>query len=60
LQATGDPLDPKREIKKYFQVGKADVTSGVTSSKIFFDEADIRKVKVGRFLVASSRRGSFS
>ncbi|GAA6056456.1 hypothetical protein JCM3770_007477 [Rhodotorula araucariae] len=42
---TGDVLNPKTEIKKYFQVGKADVERGTQASKIFFSEADIRKVK---------------
>ncbi|BGP41099.1 ATP-dependent DNA helicase II subunit 1 [Rhodotorula kratochvilovae] len=42
---TGDVLNPKTEIKKYFQVGKADIERGTQASKIFFNEADIRKVK---------------
>ena len=46
LQESGEPLDPKKEIKKYFQVGKSDFDSGVQATKIFFDEAEIRKIKV--------------
>ncbi|KAL8286530.1 hypothetical protein RQP46_004547 [Phenoliferia psychrophenolica] len=41
----GEPLDPKKDIKKYFQVGKADVNNGVIPTKIFFDEAEVRKIK---------------
>ncbi|POY71002.1 ATP-dependent DNA helicase 2 subunit 1 [Rhodotorula taiwanensis] len=42
---TGTELDPKRDIKKYFQVGKDDFESGAKATKIFFTEADVRKVK---------------
>ncbi|GAA5875181.1 hypothetical protein JCM1840_007274 [Sporobolomyces johnsonii] len=46
---TGVELNPKTEIKKYFQVGKSDPAKGVQAAKIFFDEQDIRKVKtIGR------------
>ncbi|GAA5867392.1 hypothetical protein JCM8547_003331 [Rhodosporidiobolus lusitaniae] len=46
---TGSELDPKSDIKKFFQVGQEDYERGIQSSKIFFSEADIRKVKtIGR------------
>lgn len=46
-QQTGEPIDYKTEIKKYFAVGKTDVAKGVQGAKIFFDESEIRKIKVG-------------
>ncbi|KWU42341.1 Ku DNA-binding complex, Ku70 subunit [Rhodotorula sp. JG-1b] len=42
---TGTEIDPKRDIKKFYQVGKDDIATGTTSAKIFFSEADVRKVK---------------
>lgn len=45
-QDTGAEIDPKRDIKKFYQVGKDNITTGTTSAKIFFSEADVRKVKV--------------
>ncbi|GAA5955966.1 hypothetical protein JCM21900_002633 [Sporobolomyces salmonicolor] len=46
---TGVELNPKTEIKKYFQVGKSDPAKGVQAAKIFFTEEDVRKVKtIGR------------
>ncbi|CEQ43197.1 SPOSA6832_05100, partial [Sporobolomyces salmonicolor] len=46
---TGIELNPKTEIKKYFQVGKSDPAKGVQAAKIFFTEEDVRKVKtIGR------------
>ncbi|GAA5919379.1 hypothetical protein JCM6882_004543 [Rhodosporidiobolus microsporus] len=46
---TGSELNPKSEIKKYFQVGQSDFSKGIQASKIFFSDADIRKVKtIGR------------
>ncbi|SCV69904.1 BQ2448_1298 [Microbotryum intermedium] len=43
---TGDHLDVKTEIRKYFEIGKVDVDKGSRSAQIFFTEAEIRKVKV--------------
>ncbi|GAA5824381.1 hypothetical protein JCM11251_000398 [Rhodosporidiobolus azoricus] len=46
---TGSELNPKTDIKKYFQVGQSDFEKGIQAAKIFFTEADIRKVKtIGR------------
>ncbi|GAA5988311.1 hypothetical protein JCM10908_002158 [Rhodotorula pacifica] len=42
---TGTEIDPKRDIKKFYQVGKDDIEKGTTAAKIFFSEADVRKVK---------------
>ncbi|TNY22223.1 SPOC like C-terminal domain-containing protein [Rhodotorula diobovata] len=44
-QDTGAELDRKTEVKKYFQVGRADFERGTQASKLFFSDADIRKVK---------------
>ncbi|GAA5885791.1 hypothetical protein JCM3774_005207, partial [Rhodotorula dairenensis] len=44
-QDTGTEIDPKRDIKKFYQVGKDDVAKGTRAAKIFFSEADVRKVK---------------
>ncbi|GAA5847451.1 hypothetical protein JCM9279_000488 [Rhodotorula babjevae] len=44
-QDTGALLDRKSEVKKYFQVGRADIERGTQASKLFFTDADIRKVK---------------
>ncbi|KAK4703670.1 ATP-dependent DNA helicase 2 subunit 1, partial [Phenoliferia sp. Uapishka_3] len=46
---SGESLDPKKEIKKYFSVGGTDIQKEVYATKIFFDEAEIRKIKsIGR------------
>ncbi|GAA5993494.1 hypothetical protein JCM11641_000840 [Rhodosporidiobolus odoratus] len=42
---TGSDLNPKTDIKKYFQVGHSDFEQGIQAAKIFFSEDDIRKVK---------------
>ncbi|GJN91425.1 hypothetical protein Rhopal_004446-T1 [Rhodotorula paludigena] len=42
---TGEILDAKKEIKKYFQVGRTDYETGTKAAKIFFDDQEIRKVK---------------
>ncbi|BGP25558.1 ATP-dependent DNA helicase II subunit 1 [Rhodotorula toruloides] len=41
---TGAVLD-KKDIKKYFQVGRDDFEKGTKAAKIFFNESDVRKVK---------------
>lgn len=46
VQDTGEILDAKKEIKKYFQVGRTDYETGTKAAKIFFDDQEIRKVKV--------------
>lgn len=37
------------EIKKCFQIGKADPESGKKATHIFFDDNDMKKLKVSRF-----------
>lgn len=53
-QDTGALLDRKSEVKKYFQVGRADIERGTQASKLFFSDADIRKVKVRPISARSS------
>lgn len=54
-QATGQPLDPKKDIKKYFQVGVPDPEKGVPGTKVFFDTLDVTKLRVSRTTLPSSR-----
>ncbi|SGY13545.1 BQ5605_C010g05891 [Microbotryum silenes-dioicae] len=42
---TSDNLNVKTDIRKYFEIGKADPDKGSRSAQIFFTEAEIRKVK---------------
>ncbi|KAM0754970.1 Ku DNA-binding complex, Ku70 subunit [Meredithblackwellia eburnea MCA 4105] len=42
---SGAPLDPKKEIKKYFEVGKSDIANNVQATKVFFEESEVRKIK---------------
>ncbi|KAI5476030.1 ATP-dependent DNA helicase 2 subunit 1 [Pseudohyphozyma bogoriensis] len=42
---SGEPLDLKKDVKKYIQVGHPDVQSGVEATKIFFDDAEVKKLK---------------
>jgi len=51
-QETGVELK-RGQIKKYFQVGKSDIKTGVQAAKIFFNEEEVRKVKVGSALSRS-------
>jgi len=45
LQESGVELK-RGQIKKYFQVGKSDIKTGVQAAKIFFTDEEVRKVKV--------------
>jgi len=51
MQESGVELK-RGQIKKYFQVGKSDIKTGVQAAKIFFTDEEVRKVKVSH---ASSR-----
>ncbi|GAA6040072.1 hypothetical protein JCM8097_004767 [Rhodosporidiobolus ruineniae] len=42
---TGDELNLRNDVKKFFQVGTTDYEKGIQASKIFFSDDDLRKVK---------------
>lgn len=43
---TGDVINYKTEVKKFFSVGKTDLAKGTKDEKFFFDNNDINKMKV--------------
>lgn len=49
---TGEVINFKTDVKKYFSVGKTDHAKGTKDEKFFFDNNEINKMKVSRYRVS--------
>lgn len=50
MQDTLNVVDKKTEVKKFLQVGKASTDGFVPPKRVFLDDVEIRKIKVGTAL----------